>query len=118
MTFERINTYSFKLISFLPIIWILSLYLFLVSCIIDLGHYPVPSLNDPKGIGSEFLYGFVWFGFLALFYGSILWAVNLIIGIFYKKISKKHLIIFSIGLIIVFIQILLDPGNVIYWYLD
>jgi hypothetical protein len=75
-------------------------------------------MNDPKGIGLGFLYSITGLGFFAFYIGSILWVINLIIEIYHKSISKKHLIIFLIGLTICLIQIIYDPGQIIYWYMD
>ncbi len=118
MTFETINARVFKLTAYAPIIWIVSLYLFLLSCILDLGHYPVPSMNDPKGIGLPILYNLVWYGFFAYFYGTILGLINIIISLYYKRIAIQQLFIFCIGLIICMVQVVLDPGQILYWYLD
>lgn len=115
---QTTNEYLFKCTSLLPIIWLAMLYLFLISCIIDLGHYPQPSLNDPKSIGLTFLYYGSIIGFLASFYGSLLWVVSLLISLYHKSVSKKHLVLFLIGLTIALIQLIYDPGQVIYWLLD
>lgn len=118
MNYKDFNSYLFKITSFIPIIWISSLYLFVITCIIELGHFPIPSMNDPKGIGLSFLYTLIGIGMFALIFGSILWLINLSIEIYLKRVSKKHLIIFSIGIVISLIQIFYDPGQLIYWYMD
>jgi len=118
MNFKDFNSHLFKIISFIPIIWISSLYLFVITCIIELGHFPTPSINDPKEIGLSFLYTLIGIGMFALIFGSILWLINLSIAIYLKRVSKKHLIIFSIGIVICLIQIFYDPGQLIYWYMD
>ena len=117
-TLKNFNTYLFKVTSVIPIIWISSLYLFLATCMIDLGSFPKPSLNDPKEIGINILYAFVGIGMFALFYGSILWLINFSIGAYFKKLPKKYLIIFLIGIIICLFQITFDPGQILTWYMD
>jgi len=118
MSIKTLNTHFFKITSLLPILWISSLYIFLVSCIIDLGHYPIPSINDPKGIGIIWLLYVVWLGFQVVFCASILWLINLVIGIYTKSVSKKYLLIFVFGLTVCLIQIFFDPGNVFIWFMD
>ncbi len=118
MTFVLTNRFLFKLCSYFPIMWIVSLYLFFAFASISLGHYPVPSLNDPKGLGINFLYYTVWTTYFAFIGGSILWIISLMIAIYQKNISIKHLIIFIVGITISFMQIMFDPGHVIYWFFD
>lgn len=115
---KRISQLSFKIFSLLPLTWILALYLFTFSCTIELGHFPISSLNDPKGIGLKIFYQIVWFGFFPVFFGSLLWIVNLIVSIFYKTISFKYLMIFIIGMSILLIQVIFDPFQILNWYLD
>ena len=118
MTFRAFNTYSFKINSFVPLLSMAVLCSFLVSYILDLGHYPLPSINDPKEMGSRFLYDLSGIGIFAFFICSTLWLMNLIVGIYYREVSLKHLIIFLIGLMVWVIQIVYDPGQIIYWYFD
>jgi len=116
--FKTINIHLFKVTSLLPLISLFILYLFLLSCIIDLNHYPIPSTNDPKGIGLTILYKATRLAFIAAFFGSFLWLITLSIGVYHKIVSKKHLILFVAGILICIIQFVYDPGNVIYWYMD
>jgi uncharacterized membrane protein len=118
MTLKITNYNLFKLTSYLPFIWVISLYIFLGTVIINLGHYPIPSLNDPKELGLNFLYYTVWLLYFVFMVGSILWVITLIIGINQKSYSKKHLIIFTVGFALCLAQIVLDPGLVIYWFID
>ena len=118
MTLKSINEALFKVTSLFPIIWISTLYLFLFTCIVDLGHYPIPTVNDPYGIGSGFLYGIAWIGFFAVVFGSICWWINLIIAAYYQSIPLKHLFLFIIGISACLMQVIYDPGSVLFWFLD
>jgi hypothetical protein len=115
---KRINLICFKVLSILPLFWILYLYSFTLLCSIKLGHFPIPSLNDPKGIGFDVLYEVVWFGFYLMSYGSLLCILNLFLSIYHRTISYKFLIIFGIGLSMVLLQLIIDPFEILFWYLD
>ncbi len=108
----------FKLCSYIPLIWITTVYLFLFSAIVDLGHFPKPSINDPKHIGSQFLYLVVWYGFIPMLISVLVGMITLIVSLVIKAVSTKHVAIFLLGVTTILVQIFIDPGDVLYWYMD
>ncbi len=93
--FENLVIKMFTISSFLPAIWISLLYFFWTTAGWSLGHMPWPSHDDPKGINfflSDFLYRTVGIGIFAM--------------------------ILAVSYLLVLIQILIDPFEIMYWYLD
>lgn len=105
-------------LSAMPIIWVGILYLFTALCSLELGHLPVPSLNDPKGFGYEPLYYLSVIGMLSVVVLVFAWLVLLPLTIQQKFLSKKGVIIMVVGSTIALIQLFADPFNLIDWLLD
>ena len=108
----------FKAISYLPLWYIGSLYLFALAATLVLGHYPVCSTNDPKSLGLSPLYLLVmlfqWLGY----YWVLLWPVVLGATILLKLPWKRPVLVFGIGLTLVGVQFLFDPLLTLCWYAD
>lgn len=114
-----VNQFIFKVCSVIPVLWLLSLYTFVIACTIELDHFPIPSLDDPKYLGLNLLYSIVFFGMIACFYCIILWGFSYLIARFYyKQVLKKYTILFFIGFGLLLIQLFIDPYQIMYWYLD
>lgn len=118
MNINSINEKIFKVLSILPLLWIGTLYLFTLACTISLGHFPVPSFDDPKYIGFDLLYYIVWYGFILTLFSPILWIVSLIFLLKNKSFLRKYFFLFILGVIISACQILFDPFEILNWYLD
>ena len=105
-------------IAIIPLVWIAILYLFTLLCWLKLGHFPIPSLNDPKGIGFPILYFLSAVGMIMVVYGIIVWILLLPFTIKQKLLTKKNVIIMVVGSILSHIQLIADPFDLIYWLLD
>ena len=116
---HQINHLLFRLTSVLPLGWMLTLYLFTFAGTIQLGHFPVPSLNDPKNLELDVLYHIVFFGFVVTFFGIFLWIAGFLASVFcFGHSLKRYTMVFIAGLSLMLIQIFIDPFQIIYWYLD
>jgi len=107
-----------NIFSFAPLAWILSLYFFTAWCWIKLGHFPIPSLDDPKSVGPIFFHHFIWILFFMAFYVVGLWLILLPITIKHNILTVTNVTVMCIGVIIAFIQLKFDPFLIIYWFLD
>lgn len=116
--FQRIGRKTFAIISFFPLGWLCLLYLFTLSAWIKLGHFPVPSLNDPKYLGLEPFYIITILGLFVTIYSVFLWLILLPLSIYFKLLTKKHVIIMLIGIVVLFLQLNRDPFLIVYWLLD
>lgn len=101
-----------------PIVWLGILYLFTVLCWINLGHFPIPSLNDPKGLGHAPLRFLSIVGMLPVITTIATWLLLLPLTIQHKLLTKRGVVIMVIGSTIALIQLFLDPFNIILWLLD
>lgn len=108
----------FTILSFTPLAWILSVYFFTVLCWIKLGHFPIPSLDDPKSVGPLYFHYLTWILFFAAFYSVGLWLILLPNMIKSKLLEIKNVVIMCSGIVIAFIQLKFDPFLIIYWLLD
>lgn len=106
--------------SLYPLFWMLLLYSFYFSAWIQLGHPPIPSLNDPKflGIISTVFYPSVGSLFLVVLANFVVWCILYFMALLDKAWSWIQLSIFIIGCTLVFIQGYYDPFQIIDWYLD
>ena len=108
--------------SCLPIFELILLYSFALRAWIKLGHFPIPSMDDPKQLGMDLHYEFIWYSFPFIAYFSIIPFVCILLLI--RKIShnkflmKKCLLLFIVGFLLIWIQIFIDPFKIGYWYLD
>lgn len=114
------SIFLFSTVSIIPLVWICILYtMYLISAVV-LGHFPVPSLNDPKSISLlvSTLHLTVSYGLNVLLLSAAVWPF--LFFILYKfKMSKPRLVtLFGFGIGLVLIQIFIDPFNVLYWFLD
>ncbi len=115
---KRVEDAVVKGITFFPLGWIVTLYLFTFLCWIKLGHFPIPSLNDPKFIGFSPFYYLSLFGMMTVIFVIAAWLLCLPFTIKKKLINRKHVVIMVVGSILSLIQLFFDPFNLIYWLLD
>lgn len=105
-------------IAVLPLSWICVLYLFTALCWVKLGHFPIPSLDDPKYIGFSFAYYLAIVGMILVLPALLVWILLLPITIKHKHLSRKHLITMLVGSALAIFQLFADPFKLIYWLLD
>ncbi len=115
---KTITKKVFTILSIIPLTWILSVYFFTVLCWIKLGHFPIPSLDDPKSVGPLFFHYFIWTLFFAAFNSVGFWLILLPNMIKSKMLEVKNVVIMVVGVILAFIQLKFDPFLIIYWLLD
>lgn len=117
-TFKNICSFLLKTLVWIPAIWLTIFYIFTFLCWNKLGHFPVPSLNDPKFIGYPNFHIASVVGLILSVYGIIVWMVILPFSIKFKLLTKNYIIIVSICFFFVMILLLTDPYDMIIWLLD
>jgi hypothetical protein len=105
-------------IALVPLTWICILYSFTAFCWLKLGHFPVPSLDDPKDLGFSLLYYLAVIGMIISLPIMLIWIILLPFTVKQKLLSRKTLVIMLTGSIIAMLQLFADPFNLIYWLLD
>jgi hypothetical protein len=115
---KKIGQYFIKVISWVPSVWLFILYVFTVLCWIELGHFPIPSLNDPKDIGFLPFHVASVVGLFLAFYSIALWLLLLPLSIKFTLLNKNYIILMSISSLISMIHFFIDPWNIIVWLLD
>lgn len=105
-------------IAVIPISWICILYSFTALCWLKLGHFPVPSLDDPKYLGFSLLYYLVVMGMIIVLPIILIWIMLLPYTVKQKLLSKKSIMIMLTGSIIAISQLFADPFNLLFWLLD
>lgn len=102
----------------LPWVTIAALYLFAGAATYELGHWPIPSRDDPKYIDMDVFYHAVAYGAVAM-----VWTVPLVLvaGVVLrlKRVPvRSGLLMLLTGWCAVLIQLFLDPGRLFIWYMD
>lgn len=115
---KQFTTTFFKIIAFFPVMWLFFLYLFAVVAAIRLGHWPVPSLDDPKYLGLGFFYTLAFTGFFLMVIAITAGTSTLIPTLFYKTVPVRYYILFGVSMSLGIIQITEDPFLVIEWFFD
>ncbi|MEM9023264.1 MAG: hypothetical protein AAGB22_05965 [Bacteroidota bacterium] len=118
MNTRALHQIAFKALSVLPLVWLGALYLFTLACTIQLGHLPVPSLDDPKYFDLDLWYAAVWFGFIPLLSSPALWGIALWFSLKHATFSRTYCLLFVAGALLCTVQILFDPLRIIEWILD
>jgi len=108
----------FKISSYIPLVWVCLLYLFAIRAWISLGHFPLPSTDDPKYLGLDFHYNIIWYGNPVFLINVPVWIGLLIITIKLKIFDKTNLIIFIAGIFLIIMQLFIDPFEIMNWYMD
>ena len=102
----------------MPLAWLCVLYVFTLLCWVKLGHFPIPSLNDPKDLGFRPLYLLTIIGLFVTIYAVFLWLLLLPLSIYYRLLSKRNVMIMLIGIAALFAQLVTDAFDIINWLLD
>lgn len=108
----------FNGLSFAALFWFVLLYSFVLLAWIKLGHFPVPSLNDPKYIGLDVMHAQVILTSPLIILSCASWVLLLPWSIRYKLLSKLNVVLFICGNTLVYLQLAYDPFDVICWLLD
>jgi len=94
------------------------LNLFFFATRLKLGHFPQPSIDDPKDVGLDVLFIPTALLFWASFYSSFAWFVHHIVEYYFKTVELKYVVLFVIGIVLCMCQIAFDPGYALEWFLD
>lgn len=94
------------------------LYLFALAASVRLGHFPVPSLNDPKYLGLDVLHaGVIVLAAVAL-YGAPFWLAGLWVAIGKGIPWRMNALMYAIGWSLLLFQLFVDPLRTLEWYAD
>ncbi|MCW5898610.1 MAG: hypothetical protein KIT10_05015 [Flavobacteriales bacterium] len=94
------------------------LYLFAIAATVRLGHYPVPSLNDPKDLDLDVMHAGVGGLAGASLYGVPVWLAVLTVAIRKGIPWRRNALIYAIGWSLLLLQLIVDPGRTFAWYAD
>lgn len=117
MIFRWINL-CIVLLCYLPYVYLITFYSFVIRAVIKLGEVPTYDNPDPKELGFDVHREMVNKTFDWVVYGLILLVILVAIVLISKKftVKKVHRTIFFAGFIIVILHLFIDPFNV--WFLD
>jgi hypothetical protein len=105
-------------VSWLPTTGLIALYAFTLVASLELGHFPVPSTNDPKYLHCNVMYHSVWLLFL-LNIVIVPFHVFLVAQCYFRKLPiLRSVAIYLLGWGLGILQLLADPFQMVYWYLD
>lgn len=103
-----------------PLVWMASVYLFVLRARLHLGFWPEPSRPDPKDLGFTVHHAVNWFG-LAMVPGAVLAAVVLaVVGsrLGWRTKVWPSLSLATVSLVAVVATGRLDPGRFFEWFVD
>ena len=107
-----------KILSLIPILWLLIFWSFVVRTRVFLGYWPRPYDPDPKFLGFAYHHMSIYFLFIGIlilfvptFYFLLLETKKLNSITFYKKL-------YPVSIITIVLMIYFDPGSYLYWFLD
>lgn len=112
---------TLKFIGFIPILFLLTWLVFVLRAWIVIGSIPSLDTQSPRELGFNFHYYLFIFMHIAVF--STLPYIHYIQHKLwrYKALKKNDIICISsylIGLIVMFLYALYDPGNLLKWFFD
>lgn len=116
--FNTIIWIIYRLLSFLPIACLVLLYFFAATATFRLGHFPVPSMNDPKVVGYDPLYYGVAVSAIGSLWTVPLWVISLWWNVRQKRPVKREAYLYALGWSLMLVQLIFDPFKLIYWYMD
>jgi hypothetical protein len=107
---------------YFPLVWIAIFYAFVLRATNFLGHLPIPSINDPKDIGSYIHYGLIHISYFVLI-GIIIpvWCFMTFVRNSRNRLGIKveiHSFYFVAGLALLFVLCRSDPGRMFEWFAD
>jgi hypothetical protein len=115
--FKKINQ-ALILLGYLPLIYLIVYYAYVLRAIIKIGKIPTYGNPDPKELGFDTHRWLIYFLFDVVVYGVLIYIVLLCVTLYQKKftVRKIHLYIFIISIFIFFLAIFMDPFD--EWFLD
>jgi len=119
-----VKTFWLKGIAFIlagaPILWLLLFYLFALKATVELGHWPIPSRDDPHG---DFFHSSLCYTvYLSLFFAPAGVGVSMVALALDRSFTVRAVRI-SIFVAVVSVAALIglyftDPGNCFDWFTD
>ncbi len=108
------------LLAWYPLVWLASVYLFVLRARFHLGFWPEPSRPDPKNLGFAVHHAVNWFG-LATVPGAIVAAV--VLAVVESRIGRRTkawpvLSLAAVSFVAVIATGRLDPGRFFEWFVD
>lgn len=104
--------------SLIPLAFLGALYTFAMVATIKLGHYPRCSTDDPKYLGLDLFYHMVWPLGALMFYSAPLWLVLWLYALIEQPTWRRKALFYSLGWMVVLVQLVFDPLNTLCWYAD
>jgi len=111
----------FRFLCALPWLALGSVYLEALLAALTLGYWPIPSLNDPKDLPTGPLHVLSTLLVLSLYPGVLVLCGVVIGGWSTLRRSSLHwlwLVLFLLGHLLVVAVGQVDPGRVLYWWMD
>jgi len=105
-------------LSLIPLAFLGALYTFATVATIKLGHYPRCSADDPKSLGLDLFYHMVWPLWALMLYSAPLWLGLWLYGMVKQQTWRRKAVYYSLGWVVVLIQLVLDPLSTLCWYAD
>lgn len=100
------------------LVWLCLLYSFACLCWYKLGHFPIPSVDDPKFIGFYPLYVLVILGGLVAFSSMVFWLIALPFTLRNKLLNGWNTTLFLTGAFLLLAQLIYDPLHILDWLID
>lgn len=101
-----------------PLLWVVLLYAFALLGWLKLGHFPIPSLDDPKYIGLDPVYYLVMLSLFGALFCIVMWLFLLPLSIRYKLLNTWNIALLVGGFSFMFVQIIYDPFALLAWLMD
>lgn len=101
-----------------PFVWVVLLYAFALLGRLKLGHFPIPSVDDPKYIGLDPVYYVVMISLLAAQFGIVLWLFLLPLSIRHRLLNTWNVSLLLSGFSLMVVQIIYDPFALMAWLMD
>jgi len=119
----KILKYVYNILSYFPLIWILSFIAFIIRARIALGErFPTAYHPDPKDLDFTFHHNFIWLSFFSLLYLILPIWIIIVVLIKWKKYDyinfKLNMIIFLSSCLIIVGILIFDPGDFANWFAD
>jgi mannose/fructose/N-acetylgalactosamine-specific phosphotransferase system component IID len=114
----RVINKAMTLLCYLPYVYLVLFYSFVVRAIIKIGKIPSYNNPDPKDLKFNVHREVIYKVFDWLVYGLIVFAILFLITIVAKKftVKKIHLILLIIGVVGILLHLFIDPFDT--WFLD
>lgn len=109
-----------RICTYMPITWLTLFIIFVLCSYFKLGHLPHYNVPDPKLLGFDIFYGFLFFTMPIILFSALVWIVlTLIILIRDKKnIQQIELVVFLISYLLFYLLPIIDPLGLDSWFMD